>query len=125
MKYVELTIRSFMSRENIIVTNIQRTNCAYLNNEAASTVAAQGLTRNYSCIPTGEEGRVVGDPVVDVKMHDDDEDDFQAFDDALPCNKELDSDSDNGGTPDGIILELYEAVQDLQSNALGLGRFSC
>jgi hypothetical protein len=81
---------------------------------------------NYSCIPTGEEGRVVGDNVVlDVLMHDNDDDDFQVFDDALPCNEELDNDSNNEDTPYGIILELCDEMQDLRSNPLGLDRFSC
>jgi hypothetical protein len=86
------------------VRNVQRSDCAYSANEAASTVvAAQGRTRNYSCIPSREEGRVVDDVLI---YTDNDEDDFQVFDDALPCNKEFDNDSNNEDTPDGIILEL-------------------
>ena len=105
------------------VTNVQRSDCAYFNNEAASTVvAAQGRTRNYSCIPSREEGRVVDDVLIHA---DNDEDDFQVFDDALPCDKEFDDDSNNEDTPDGIILQLYEEMQDLRSNPLGLDRFSC
>jgi hypothetical protein len=64
--------------------------------------------------------------VEDVLIHaDNDEDDFQVFDYALPCDKEFDDDSNNEDTPDGIILELYEEMQDLRSNPLGLDRFSC
>ncbi len=97
---------------------MQRSDCAYFNNEVSSTVvAAQGRTSNYSCIPSREE---------DVLIHaDNDEDDFQVFDDAIPCDKEFDDDSNNEDTPDGIILQLYEEMQDLQSNPLGLDRFSC
>jgi hypothetical protein len=76
---------------------VQRSDCAYSANEAASTVvAAQGRTRNYSCIPSREEGRVVDDVLI---YTDNDEDDFQVFDDALPCNKEFDNDSNNEDTP--------------------------
>ena len=34
-----------------------------------ATVTAQAWTRNSSCIPTGEQGRVVGDNVVDVPIY--------------------------------------------------------
>jgi hypothetical protein len=107
------------------ITNVQRSDCANFNNEATTAVAPQLQTRNYSRIPTGEERHVVADNVVDVLMHDDGNDDFQVLDDALPCNEELDNDSNNEDAPDGIILELYKEMQDLRSNPLGLDRFSC
>ncbi len=45
---------------------MQRTDYPDFNNGAASAVAAQGETRNYSFIPTGDERRVVVDMAVDV-----------------------------------------------------------
>jgi hypothetical protein len=86
------------------VTNLQRSDCAYFNNEATSA-AAQRHTRKYSRFPTGEERHVV-----DLLMHDDDNDDFQVFDNALPCSQEFDNDSNSEDAPDGIILELYKEM---------------
>jgi hypothetical protein len=107
------------------VTNVQGSDCAYFNNETATAVAAQRQTSNVLCIPRGEERHVVADNVVDVLMHDDNIDDFQVFDNPLPCNQEMDNDINNEDAPDGIILELYKEMQELQSMPLGLNRFSC
>ena len=68
---------------------------------------------------------MVADNVVDVLMHDDNIDDFQVFDNPLPCNQEMDNDINIEDAPDGIILELFQEMQELQSNPLGLDRFSC
>ncbi len=68
---------------------------------------------------------MVADNFIDVLMHDDDIDDFQVFDNPLPCNQEMDSDINDEDAPDGIILELYKEMQELRSNPLGLNRFSC
>jgi Plavaka transposase len=105
------------------VTNVERSDYSYFNNESATSVAvAQGRRRKYACNPTGEEGRVVGD----APSLDNDDVDFQVFDDdTLPCSKEIDSDGSDEYAADGIILELYEEMQHLRSNPLGLDRFSC
>jgi hypothetical protein len=48
-------------------------------------------------------------------------------DDAFPCKEEFDynGEDEDEDVPDGIILELYQEMQDLQSNRHGLDRFSC
>jgi hypothetical protein len=57
----------------------------------------------------------------------DDDDNFPSFDDALPCEEEAADSNHNShldGTPDRHLLDLYQEMQDLQSNPLGLDRFS-
>ena len=107
------------------VAIVQGSDCAYFNNEAATAVAAQRQTSYCLHTPRGEERHVVTDNVVDVLMHDDNIDDFQVFDNPLPCNQELDIDINYGVAPDGVIFELYKEMQELQSNPLDLNRFSC
>ena len=46
-------------------------------------------------------------------------------DDAFSCKEEFDYDGEDEDVPDDIILELYQEMQDLQSNRHGLDRFSC
>jgi hypothetical protein len=100
------------------VTNVQRSDCAYVNNEAATAVAApQQQTGNYLRIPKAEERHVVADNLVDVLMHDGDIDDFQLFDNAHPGNQDFDNDSNNEDAPDGIILELNKEMHESQARS--------
>ena len=38
--------------------------------------------------------------------------DMSDWDDALPCNEESDNESDDEEVPDGIILDLYQEMQE-------------
>ena len=78
-------------------------------------------------------GDVVGDDIpVDQPIPDDDDDAFDdedAFamfdgDEAFPCNEEFDYNGEDEDVPNGIILELYQEMQDLRSNWHCLDRFS-
>ena len=46
-------------------------------------------------------------------------------DDAFPCKEEIDynGEDEDEDVSDGIILELYQEMQDLRSNRHGLDRF--
>jgi hypothetical protein len=93
--------------------------------------AAQGLTqRSPPSLPkrgrgTFPGGRVTVENAVD-ELVDDDDDNFPSFDDALPFEEAASSNhSYHGeGAPDRHLLDLYQEMQDLQSNPLGLDRFS-
>ena len=98
---------------------------AYFN-QAGATIGAQKSTRIYGRAST--LGDVVGDDIpVDQPIPDDDSDAFAMSDreDSCPCNKEFDNNSKDEDVPDSIILDLYQEMQDLQSNQHGLDRFSC
>ena len=99
---------------------------AYFN-PAGATIGARKWTRIYG--RASALGDVVGDDIpVDQPIPDNDDDAFAMSDeeDSFPCNKEFDNNSeDEGDVPDGIILDLYQEMQDLQSNRHGLDRFSC
>jgi hypothetical protein len=89
-------------------------------NQAGATAGTRKSTRIHGRAST--LGDVVGDNIpVDQPIPDDDDDAFAMSDgdDAFPpCNEDED-------VPDGIILELYQEMQDLQSNRHGFDRFSC
>ena len=100
---------------------------AYFN-KVGATVGTQESTRIYGRAST--LGDMVGDDIpVDQPIPDDDDDD-DAFamsdgdDDSFPCNEESDDDSEDEEVPDGIILDLYQEMQEFQSNQHGLDRFS-
>ena len=96
---------------------------AHFNQTGAST-GTRKSTRIHGCAST--LGDVVGDNIpVDQPIPDDDDDAFDdedAFamsdgDEAFPpCNEEFDYNGEDGDVPDGIILELYQEMQDLRSN---------
>jgi|GWRWMinimDraft_5_1066013.scaffolds.fasta_scaffold28796_1 hypothetical protein len=47
-------------------------------------------------------------------------------DEAFPCKEEIDYNGEDEDVPDGILLELYQEMQDLRSNRHGLlDRFPC
>ena len=98
---------------------------------APGSTAARGSTNNKaSSFPMRGKGTVVeGSGSVDNAVNEiaDDDDNFPSFDDALPCEEEAADSNHNShleGTPDRHLLDLYQEMQDLQSNLLGLDRFS-
>jgi hypothetical protein len=89
---------------------------AYFN-KAGAPVGTRESTRIYGRAST--LGDVVGDDIpVDQPIPDDDDDAFAMSDgdDSFPCNEESDNDSEDEEVPDGIILDLYEEMQELRSN---------
>ena len=111
----------------------QRNNSVNFRNakraQGITTTAAHGLTKKSSSIPTKGRGTVAeGDVAVDNAEDEmaDVDDDFGSFDDALPCEEAADTNHSNHpeGAPDRHLLDLYQEMQELQSNPLGLDRFS-
>ena len=111
-----------------------RNNSADFQNEErarGSITAAHGLTQTSSAFPnrgkgTATEGNIFIDNAAD-EMADVDDDELCAFDDVLPC-EEAAADNNHSnhseGVPDRHLLDLYQEMQELQSNPLGLDRFS-
>ena len=97
---------------------------AYFN-KVGATVGTRESTRSYGRAST--LGDVAGDDIpVDQPIPDDDNDAFAMSDgdDSFPCNEESDDDSEDEEVPNGIILDLYQEIQELRSNQHGLDRFS-
>jgi hypothetical protein len=110
-----------------VIDDVHRPGVAYFN-KAGTTAGTQESTRNYGC--TSTIGDVVSDDItVDQPIPNDDNDAFASTmsdgDNCFPCNKESDDESDDDEVPDGIILDLYQEMQELRSHPLGLDRFSC
>ena len=98
-------------------------------NQAGASTGTRKSTRIHG--RASALGDVVGDDIpVDQPISDDNDDDKDAFamsdgDEAFPpCDEEFEYNGEDEDVPDGIILELYQEMQDLRSNRHGLDRFS-
>ena len=111
----------------------QRNNSLNFYNEEerarGCTTAANGFKQRSPCFPnrgkfTVAEGSTAVDNAQGTMA--DVDDDFPSIDDAIPCEEGADSTHSNppGGAPNRHLLDLYQEIQELQSNPLGLDRFS-
>ena len=100
--------------DGISLPKAKTTNKSAINCEKRTTQSTIG----------DKSGLVEVEAHVDV-MPGDDEDDFQLFDDTLPCNEAAHNQHiDNEDAPDRCVLELYKEMQESRANPLGLDRFS-
>ncbi len=102
-----------------VLDDVHRPDVAYFNKEGDT--AGAGESRRNS-----RRASSVDQPIDDYKDEGFDEDfDMMSDGDVSVCSssEESEDESEDEEIPDGIILDLYEEVQELQLNPLGLDRF--
>jgi hypothetical protein len=103
-----------------VLDDVHRPDVAYFNEEGDT--AGAGESRRNS-----RRASTVDQPIDDYNDEGFDEDfDMMSDGDASVCSssEESEDESEDEEIPDGIILDLYEEVQELRLNPLGLDRFS-
>jgi hypothetical protein len=103
-----------------VLDDVHRPDVAYFNEEGDT--AGAGESRRNS-----RRASTVDQPIDDYNDEGFDEDFDMMFDDDVSVcssSEESEDESEDEEIPDGIILDLYEEVQELRLNPLGLDRFS-